>query len=207
MPSVDAAAVTALVLFEVLKIIVEVYLIESMKGLQDSIWRSLPTFFMPWYVFSTAMRLYFFAIITALTQIDDDISAETVFAQTVVRWIGLLVFYAGAIMFPFSMLSRVSGAISKCTAMVPIISTLAGYGILIFAHITQVLIPGGMDSSCDCWTTTLSITSFCAGIIALPLFLFDVVWGESFYSEENQGKYFTVRGQTQMGEVVELTGA
>jgi hypothetical protein len=212
-PVLDPFFLTAVIFLEIVKLIIESNLVSTLKR-QNSVVasdteyelvrRSLPSYFHIWLIITTLLRLYFFASLGILTQVDSNMEDTIISAQGIFRYLSVSIFYASTIFFPNFMLQRINKQINFETAMLPISGAFLAMGLLIVAHIIQVFVPGGLDSSCECWVTTVSVTSFIAGILSTPLYIYDIVWAHEYYKEATP--YFNVEGAF-VHDKIELTTA
>ena len=206
-PVQDFALIAGMITLEVTKIIMEVVLADyiSESSYKTVLYESLPFYFAPWYVVSTLLRMYFFASFGILTEVDSNMDESLIVFESVIRYLFIVLFYIFAISFPYSLTAVMNNETTKEKAMVPLWGTLITLGCLVFAHTAQVLVPGGLDSSCECWVRTVSITSFLAGVFTLPLYIFDVCWGNAVY-RNRKDPYVTMRNDGSfVEEKVELT--
>lgn len=206
-PVQDFALIAGIITLEVTKVVMEIVLVDyvSESSYKTILYESLPFYFVPWYIISTLFRIYFFTSFAILTEVDSNMSESLIVFESVFRYFFIVLFYLFAISFPYSLSAVMNNETTKGRAMVPIWGSLVALGCLVFGHVAQVLVPGGLDSSCECWVRTVSITSFLAGVLALPLYIFDVCWGNAVY-RNRKDPYVTMRNDGSfVEEKVELT--
>ena len=206
-PKQDVALFATIITLEFTKIIMEIVMIDyiAQSSYKTTIEESLPFYFLPWYIVTTLLRIYFFASFGILTEVDSDMSQSLVVFESTWRYTFIILFYIFAICFPYSLTAVMNNETTKGKAMIPIWGALAALGFLIFGHIGQVLTPGGLDSTCECWVRVVAITSFLAGVLTLPLYIFDVCWGRAVYRDRKEPYVTMTANGGFVEEKVELT--
>jgi len=129
--------------------------------------------------------MFMFIIVGNYTLVDDNITQSEEVRNTVLRYVGLSVFFVSAILFvPVTVWHYEESGKYDYLAMVSPVGTLFGYVILFSAYVTQVLIPG-TASDCPCEIRNTAIAGFVASLLPPFLFVYDVVWAREYYFDKN----------------------
>ena len=153
--------------------------------------------FLGLFVLTHGCLMFFFIILSTYTKVDDDISLSEETRDTVLRYVGLIVFFASALLFvPVTIWHHEQPGKYEYFAMVSPIGTLIGYVLLFSGYVTQVFIPG-TASDCPCEIRNTAIAGFVASLIPPFLFVYDVFWAGEYYfdkqyssvPEENEGRF------------------